>query len=125
MRIGIIGVQADGLLEPLHAQVASIELHERLPRQKEVARIVRIALDRFRGEIERALSVSELDQELCEIRVDDVVCGMVLVNEGKSLEIMLLRLADVTERLGRETQVVPRLVRERIEDGRFAKRLGR
>ena len=122
MRFGIVGVQRDGLLEPANADVASPELHERLACEKEVARLVGIPLRRFGGQIEGALVVSELDQQIGEIRVDHVVAGVVLVDERESLQVVLLRLGDVAERFGRQAEVVPRLVGPRVELGRAAKR---
>src|SRR5215203_278660 len=115
VRLRIVGIEGDGLLKPLHAEVTSTEQRERLPGEKEVAPLPRVALCGFRGEIEGALCIPELDQELGEVRIDDVVGGMVLVDERERLEIVLLRLANVAERLRGEAKVVPRLVGERIE----------
>src|SRR5207249_436309 len=87
VRLRIVGVQLDGLLEPPDAEIDASELNERLAREKEVARLVWIALRRFDGQIEGALMVPELDQQIREVGVDDVVVRMVLVNEGDGLQI--------------------------------------
>ena len=75
MRLGVVGVQCDGLLEPAHAEIAPPELDECLPSQKEVARLAGVTLSRFGCQIEGALKVSNLDQEIGEVRIDDIVAG--------------------------------------------------
>src|SRR5258707_418386 len=75
VRLGIVGVELDRLLEPADAQVASPGLDQCFSCEKKVTRFAGIALRRFGGEIERPLKISELDQEVSEVGVDNVVLG--------------------------------------------------
>ena len=101
------------------------ELHERLAGKKEIARLVGIALRRFCGEIERPLVVAELDHQVGEVGVDDVVVRVSRVDERDRFQVELLRLADIAERLGGESEGVPRLVRVGVERRRAPQQLGR
>ena len=60
MWLRVVGVQRDGLLEPAHAEVVPSKLEERLPREKEIAWVVRVTLSRFDCQVEGMLQVSSL-----------------------------------------------------------------
>ena len=99
-------------------------LNQRLSREKEVARLVGIALCRFDRHVEGALIVPKLDHQIREVRIDHVVAGVVLVDERERLEVVLLGLCDIAERLRRQAEVVPRSVGGRVERRRAPQRVG-
>src|SRR6476646_8718651 len=124
VRFWVVGIELDRLLEPAYGEVASPGLHQRFSCEKKVPGFPGIALRRFGGEIERPSKIPELDQKVSEVGVDNVVLGMVLVNERDRFQVVLLCLGHIAERLGCEPEVVPGLVVPRIHLGRASEHLG-